>query len=399
MVIWYVNPPNNDGNYEMTIINSCFQLLTTTLLCIRCDAIGPASVNPQMVWPWKLQSSHLDSSNIFQKVLSHSPVSWSTGWGWEDLVRAVGPGISISGLRWWCLWGCRDVKVKSRSFWPRMATVRNRSLWTNTNYSTRFRTRLQAFTNVYSCAQIVSKATRTKTSLLFFSGVQIVLSIVLQFSVQHRNMFHYVPFIYGSKWWTINSSILPAFIAQTSQHLVYLPFPPGPHHAMGGIPGPMQPSSSFFSLIHRATCGWDHMGSPQLPQQPRAAPRASRDIPSHRPASYDAECPSRSTETPPSHRRRGGGRSCWTRGPRRPCPAGRNGRGDMWRYVLSTESNEVRTSSRTAEFQRAGDGWILLEKDSWSATAWAWWRLVACPDDIRPIHTFYWSYLPESSPW
>ena len=29
----------------------------------------------QMVWPWKLQSSHLDSSNIFQKVLSHSPVS------------------------------------------------------------------------------------------------------------------------------------------------------------------------------------------------------------------------------------------------------------------------------------------------------------------------------------
>merc|ERR1711866_42901 len=30
---------------------------------------------PQMVWPWKLQSSHFDSSNIFQKVLSHSPVS------------------------------------------------------------------------------------------------------------------------------------------------------------------------------------------------------------------------------------------------------------------------------------------------------------------------------------
>merc|ERR1719222_527469 len=29
----------------------------------------------QMVWPWKLQSSHFDSSNIFQKVLSHSPVS------------------------------------------------------------------------------------------------------------------------------------------------------------------------------------------------------------------------------------------------------------------------------------------------------------------------------------
>merc|ERR1719281_1607236 len=29
----------------------------------------------QMVCPWKLQSSHLDSSSIFQKVLSHSPVS------------------------------------------------------------------------------------------------------------------------------------------------------------------------------------------------------------------------------------------------------------------------------------------------------------------------------------
>merc|ERR1719203_976374 len=29
----------------------------------------------QIVWPWKLQSSHLDSSNIFQNVLSHSPVS------------------------------------------------------------------------------------------------------------------------------------------------------------------------------------------------------------------------------------------------------------------------------------------------------------------------------------
>merc|ERR1719367_1158911 len=29
----------------------------------------------QIVWPWKLQSSHLDSSSIFQKVLSHSPVS------------------------------------------------------------------------------------------------------------------------------------------------------------------------------------------------------------------------------------------------------------------------------------------------------------------------------------
>merc|ERR1719440_1361948 len=29
----------------------------------------------QSEWPWKLQSSHLDSSIIFQKVLSHSPVS------------------------------------------------------------------------------------------------------------------------------------------------------------------------------------------------------------------------------------------------------------------------------------------------------------------------------------
>merc|ERR1711879_886075 len=29
----------------------------------------------QMVCPWKLQSSHFDSSSIFQKVDSHSPVS------------------------------------------------------------------------------------------------------------------------------------------------------------------------------------------------------------------------------------------------------------------------------------------------------------------------------------
>merc|ERR1719263_792965 len=29
----------------------------------------------QIVCPWKLQSSHFDSSNIFQNVLSHSPVS------------------------------------------------------------------------------------------------------------------------------------------------------------------------------------------------------------------------------------------------------------------------------------------------------------------------------------
>merc|ERR1740129_47361 len=33
------------------------------------------STQPQMVCPWKLQSSHFDSSSIFQKVLSHSPVS------------------------------------------------------------------------------------------------------------------------------------------------------------------------------------------------------------------------------------------------------------------------------------------------------------------------------------
>ena len=37
--------------------------------------IVPTPRSDQMVWPWKLQSSHLDSSNIFQKVLSHSPVS------------------------------------------------------------------------------------------------------------------------------------------------------------------------------------------------------------------------------------------------------------------------------------------------------------------------------------
>merc|ERR1711937_159874 len=33
------------------------------------------TVTLQIVWPWKLQSSHLDSSIILQKVLSHSPVS------------------------------------------------------------------------------------------------------------------------------------------------------------------------------------------------------------------------------------------------------------------------------------------------------------------------------------
>merc|ERR1719263_1527301 len=41
----------------------------TCTLCHRTT--GPA----QIVCPWKLQSSHLDSSSIFQKVLSHSPVS------------------------------------------------------------------------------------------------------------------------------------------------------------------------------------------------------------------------------------------------------------------------------------------------------------------------------------
>merc|ERR1740139_1937540 len=34
-----------------------------------------ALAEAQMVCPWKLQSSHFDSSSIFQKVLSHSPVS------------------------------------------------------------------------------------------------------------------------------------------------------------------------------------------------------------------------------------------------------------------------------------------------------------------------------------
>merc|ERR1740117_2510516 len=39
----------------------------------RLSCMKPAPA--QMVWPWKLQSSHLDSSSIFQNVLSHSPVS------------------------------------------------------------------------------------------------------------------------------------------------------------------------------------------------------------------------------------------------------------------------------------------------------------------------------------
>merc|ERR1712139_182267 len=39
------------------------------------NAIAQAPPANQMVWPWKLQSSHFDSSNIFQNVLSHSPVS------------------------------------------------------------------------------------------------------------------------------------------------------------------------------------------------------------------------------------------------------------------------------------------------------------------------------------
>merc|ERR1711988_875032 len=34
-----------------------------------------ADAPTQMVWHWKLQSSHFDSSSIFQNVLSHSPVS------------------------------------------------------------------------------------------------------------------------------------------------------------------------------------------------------------------------------------------------------------------------------------------------------------------------------------
>ena len=55
---------------------------------------------------------------------------------------------------------------------------------------------------------------------------------------------------------------------------------------------------------------------------PHHAPSQSSQCPSSVPASYVAECPSRSTGTPPFHRRPGGGRSCWTRGPRRPCPAG-----------------------------------------------------------------------------
>merc|ERR1719221_1040444 len=36
---------------------------------------GGVQTRHQMVWPWKLQSSHLLSSSIFQKVDSHSPVS------------------------------------------------------------------------------------------------------------------------------------------------------------------------------------------------------------------------------------------------------------------------------------------------------------------------------------
>merc|ERR1719491_1530044 len=40
----------------------------------RTNLLGCA-FSAQMVWPWKLQSSHFDSSSIFQKVLSHSPVS------------------------------------------------------------------------------------------------------------------------------------------------------------------------------------------------------------------------------------------------------------------------------------------------------------------------------------
>merc|ERR1740121_2834827 len=47
----------------MTITEVWFGTVTSTPL------------DHQMVWPWKLQSSHFDSSSIFQNVLSHSPVS------------------------------------------------------------------------------------------------------------------------------------------------------------------------------------------------------------------------------------------------------------------------------------------------------------------------------------
>merc|ERR1712232_656335 len=50
------------------------------IACTRHEAcawscIHAISAATRIVWPWKLQSSHLDSSSIFQKVLSHSPVS------------------------------------------------------------------------------------------------------------------------------------------------------------------------------------------------------------------------------------------------------------------------------------------------------------------------------------
>merc|ERR1719469_166377 len=46
--------------------------ITRTMTLVRLES---SQTPHQMVWPWKLQSSHLDSSSIFQKVLSHSPVS------------------------------------------------------------------------------------------------------------------------------------------------------------------------------------------------------------------------------------------------------------------------------------------------------------------------------------
>merc|ERR1719220_2985060 len=54
--------------------------VVVTLACVQGLWNGRLSLSAKcrdnhIVWPWKLQSSHLDSSNIFQKVLSHSPVS------------------------------------------------------------------------------------------------------------------------------------------------------------------------------------------------------------------------------------------------------------------------------------------------------------------------------------
>merc|ERR1712187_191105 len=46
-----------------------------TMTEVRFETATSTTLDHQMVWPWKLQSSHFDSSSIFQKVLSHSPVS------------------------------------------------------------------------------------------------------------------------------------------------------------------------------------------------------------------------------------------------------------------------------------------------------------------------------------